>query len=233
MQTYTLIGAGGTGSHLLPTVLPYLERYHRDEDWQFVVIDGDNFAQSNLDRQLFDPNFMATNKATAMEKMYNRYPVIAVPKFIGAEDLSKMMGEGDTIFLGVDNYSIRALVEDRGLQLNDVVVINAGNETFDGSIQLWVREGGKNMTPKLTYGHPEIRYIGSDDRSTMSCQEAMNLPGGEQLIVANAAAANHMMTALYRYHQGHWKNGWTEFQFDLNAGTNIGIDMRVRKNWAK
>lgn len=233
MQTYILIGAGGTGSHFIGPALAYLDTYHREHgtEWQFVIIDGDNFEQKNLERQLFDPGFVAVNKAEAMTQMYNRYPVIAVPRFIGKDDLDQMMDEGDIVFIGADNHSIRALVQERAQALQNAVVINAGNEMHDGTVQLYVREEGVDQTPPLTFLHPEIVFVGSEDRSAMSCQQAAALPGGGQLILANQQAASWMLAALWRYHGGQWREGWTELNYDLLAGTVHHIDMRERRGW--
>jgi hypothetical protein len=234
MKNYMMIGAGGTGTHFVGPALAYLETYHRsrDEEWQFAIIDGDNFDSGNLERQLFDPGMVKQNKAEAMAKMYNRYPVVPVPHFIGRAELEQIFDHEDTVFICADNHSIRALVEERALQLDDCVVINAGNEMHDGNVQLWVRENGENQTPKLTYGHPEIKYNGPEDRAGMSCQQAAQLPGGGQLILANQQAASWMLAALWRYHENVWRTGWTELQFDLLAGTVHHIDMRERRNWS-
>lgn len=236
-KTYVMIGAGGTGSHFIGPGLAYLDGLHRDRGtaWQFVVIDGDSYTEGNLERQLFEPTLISANKAEAMAQMYNRYPVIAVPAFIGADDLKEMFGEGDTLLIAADNHSIRALVQERALELDNCVVINAGNEMHDGSVQLWVRENGANATPKLTYLHPEIIYTRADDRAPMTCQQAAALPGGGQLILANQQAAAWMLAALWRHETGAWREGWTEIQFDLSApGPDAlrPINMRERRNWA-
>lgn len=235
MQSYILIGAGGTGSHFIGPALAYLETYHRerDEQWQFVVVDGDNFEAKNLERQMFSPGLIATNKAEAMVQMYNRYPnLIAVPRFIGKVDLEAMMQDGDIVFIGADNHSIRRLVQDRALELDNSTVINAGNEMIDGTVQLFIRREGKNETPPITFLHPEIVYVGEEDRAPMSCQQVAALPGGGQLILANQAAALHMIEALYRFHHmPSLELNWTEISFDLAAGTVHHIDMRERRGW--
>jgi hypothetical protein len=241
VKTYIQIGAGGTGTHFIGPALAYLDSYHkereasgaRDGEWQYVIIDGDNYEDGNLSRQLFDPAMVATNKAEAMAQMYNRYPVRAVPRFIGRDDLQTMFMDGDIVFICADNHSIRALVQERALELPAAVVINAGNEMHDGSVQLFVRAGGENKTPPITFLHPEIVYIGEEDRQPMSCQQVAAMPGGGQLILANQQAASWMMAALWRLNEGLWTAGWTELNFDLVAGTVHHIDMRERRGWAK
>lgn len=232
-HNYLMIGAGGTGTHFIGPGLAYLETYHRErgEEWQFVVIDGDLYDVGNATRQLFDVGFVKQNKAEVMAMMYNRYPVIAVPAFIGKDDLERMFNEGDTVFICADNHSIRALVEERALELQNCTVINGGNEMHDGNVQLWIRENGKNLTPRLSYLHPEIAYSADTDRAPMSCQQAAQLPGGGQLILANQQSAAWMLAALWRRHTGDWKKGWTELQFDLKEATVYHIDQRENKNW--
>jgi hypothetical protein len=65
----------------------------------------------------------------------------------------------------------------------------------------------------------------------MTCAEAALLPGGEQLILANFSAAQGMLHALYRFHSGAWKTGWTESVFDLDNNTVHYMDFRERRGW--
>lgn len=233
MDRYVLIGAGGTGSHLIAPALAYLHAYQTNQKatWEFLVVDGDNYEYKNLERQLFDPDFVGQNKADALVSMYSRYPLVSIPKFIGKDDLVHLLPEHSVVFIGVDNYSIRALIVEHAMTLKNIVVINAGNEKSDGSVQLWVRENGKNMTPPLTFCHPEIQYIAIHDRSAMTCAQAAQIPGGEQLILANFTAAQNMLHALWRVHSGAWKEGWTESIFDLDKNMVEYINFRDRRGW--
>jgi len=235
MQTYFMVGAGGTGSHLLPALLTYLRAFHQnadDPEYQVVIADGDAFEEKNLARQLFEPGMVKYNKAEAMLHMYPGNPIIAVSRYIGEADIQKMIQPGDIVLICADNFSVRRLIVDWCKTLPDTVVINGGNEKHDGTVQLWVRENGENVTPPLTYGHPEIVYRAEDDRAPMTCAQAAELPGGEQLILANQASAHHMLTALWRFHTGNFRDGWTELVYDLMAGQTQHINMRERRNWA-
>ncbi len=235
MERYILIGAGGTGSHFIGPVLAYLNQTHRNDgkNWEFIIIDGDNFSAANLERQLFDPRFVGINKAEALASMYEQYPQVKfMPIFLGKEHLSDVLMDSSIVFIGVDNFSVRSLIADYAKTMDNVVIINAGNEKHDGSVQLWVRKDGKNLTPPITFAHPEITYKSEDDRSALTCAQAAELPGGEQFIIANMAAAQHMLTALWRFHTNAFTSGWTELQFDLLNGKVEHIDMRIIPNWA-
>jgi ThiF family protein len=246
MQTYFMVGAGGTGSHLLPALLTYLRNYHANQEndgYQVVIADGDIFEEKNLNRQLFTDGLVTINKAQAMLLMYPGHPMIAVDRYIGKADIEQMIQDGDCVLICADNFSVRHLIVDHAKTLDNVTVINAGNEELSGSVQLWVRENGENVTPPITYGHPEIVFRAEDDRSGMDCITAQQLPGGEQHILANMTAATFMLAAIARWHNGEFRVqdhniGWTELQFDLfskdlGAGVLVqAANMRERKNWA-
>jgi hypothetical protein len=184
-----------------------------------------------MSRQLFEPGMVKNNKAEAMAMMYNRYPVVPVGRFIGKTDLEEMFMDGDVVLIAADNHSIRRLVQDRALELKNAVVINAGNELSDGNVQLFVREDGVNMTPPITFMHPEIEFKSAEDRAAMTCQQAAALPGGGQLILANQQAAAWMLAALWRWHTNEWETGWTELVFDLRKGQVFHNDMRTWDGW--
>lgn len=235
-----MVGAGGTGTHLMPAMLAYLRAWHRNQgtEYQVVVADGDFFEEKNLARQLFDVGEVQANKAEAMLRMFPGHPMIAVARYIGAADIEQMVQDGDCVLICADNHSVRRLIADHVKTLDNAVVVNGGNELNDGSVQLWVRENGTNLTPPITFGHPEIKFIDEQDRSAMDCMAAAQLPGGEQTILANMTSANFMLLALRRWHSGEFRveghgRGWTELQFDLDAGLIEHIDMRDRRNWAR
>ncbi len=234
MQTYFMVGAGGTGTHLLPALLTYLRYHHLAGTYQIVVADGDIFEPKNLDRQVFEPGLTTVNKAEAMLLMHPGHPMIAVSRYIGKADIETMIQDGDCVLICADNYSVRSLITDHVRTLPNAVVINAGNELFDGSVQLWVRHDGENLTPSIKYGHPEIAFKDENDRAAMDCTTLAQLPGGGQTLVANMTAATFMLVALQRWHSGIYQDGgWTELQFDLQAGQIDHINMRERRNWAR
>lgn len=239
MQHYTVIGAGGTGTHLLPALLAYVTA-HEKGDWLLHVWDGDVVEPKNLARQLFDPSAITMNKAEAIVRRLNDPRMVAHTEYISEENIDAAIQNDDTVFICVDNFTVRRRVEDHALTLDNIVIINGGNEKFDGSVQLWVRQGGKNLTPRIGYLHPEIAVGLTDDRAAMTCTQAAALPGGEQTIIANMQSAAWMMTALWRYHEGLYtiaRKGspgpktWTELQFDAQAGTVEHIDQRMSSHW--
>lgn len=230
MNRYVMVGAGGTGTHLLHPLINYLNTHH-GKDYELGIIDGDEVEEKNLARQLFNPSDILVNKArAAVTPFSNLRNVIAVPEYLGDTNISRFITEGSVVLIAVDNFPVRSKIEQHCLTLQNVVVINGGNEEDSGSCQIWIRKDGINTTPVLSFLHPEINS-GGVDRAELSCQEVAQLPGGEQLIIANMASAMWMLTALMDYHREN--TSWTELQFDLPTGASYAMDHRERKGWAQ
>jgi hypothetical protein len=188
-----------------------------------AVMDGDNVEEKNLSRQMFRQGDITVNKATAaVGRFPDNFPLVAIPAYLGVEGI-EMIGEETIVLICVDNMPVRALIEDHCSTLNDCVVINGGNEEDTGSVQIWIRKDGKDVTPKLTFMHPEIR-TGTEDRATMSCVQVAAIKGGEQLITANMSSALWILQTLMAYHNNEIK--YTEVQFSLKDGKTYGMDLR-------
>lgn len=219
-QTYVLVGAGGTGSILMPPLLRYLTTYHRDrEPFVLAIIDGDEVEEKNLDRQLFDGADILSNKAAALASKFIN--TRAIPEFLDDDNIEQRVLDGDVVLIAADNYNVRARIERHGKTLDNLVVINGGNESRDGSVQIWIREKGHDMSPPLSRFHPEILIASEHDPAALDCIQRAQLPGGEQTIIANLMSAAQMLNALQHYHQvadGGGELSWHEVYFDLLTG---------------
>lgn len=232
-QRYALIGAGGTGSALIDPLVRYLTTHHGGTDpdvWQLGVIDGDAVEPKNLERQLFSEGAIGVNKARALATTFGLPGVIGIPEYLDRTNIARYLTEGVTVLIAVDNFPVRALIEDHVATLRDAIVVNGGNERHTGSCQVWVRQNGEDVTPRLSFLHPELR-AGGDDRAAMTCTQVAALQGGEQLIVANMASAMWMLTGLMQIQRN--TATWTEVQFDVTTGDTVGLDQRQRKGWQK
>jgi hypothetical protein len=79
--------------------------------------------------------------------------------------------------------------------LNDVTLISGGNEFTDGNVQIYVRKGGKDLTPDLCAYHPEIANPDDKLPEEMSCEELAN--SEPQLYFTNVWVATLMCAAFY------------------------------------
>lgn len=250
-NSYVMIGAGGTGTHLLAALCTYLEaRYSKsNEDWMLHIMDGDVVEMKNLERQLFTAGHITTNKAVAAASMLNNPDhVYGTPEYLSEDNMERYIRDGDTVFICADNFTVRKRIEDHARKLDNVVVINGGNEQHTGSVQIWVRQNKTNVTPRIGYAHPEIAVRVGDDRAEMTCVQAAALPGGEQILIANMMTATWMLAALWRHHNDidllelkydsdtdmtpePGPKTWTELHFDVREGTVDHIDQRLSPYW--
>ncbi len=230
MKSYLMVGAGGTGTHLLAPLISYLTTFHHDEDWRLGIMDGDSVEAHNLERQLFNPAAVTMNKAKAALLPYPHMKnVVAIEDYLGGGNIEDTIHDGDTVLICVDNFPVRSLIESYCNTLRNVTVINGGNERDTGSCQIWVRSDGKNDTPAMSFIHPEIHNPGID-RAELSCAEIATIPGGEQLIVTNMTSAMYMLLALMAVNTHDIT--WTELEFDLtNPKATVSTDYRVLEGW--
>jgi molybdopterin/thiamine biosynthesis adenylyltransferase len=232
-----MVGAGGTGSHLFHGL--YLYALAKGLDYHTIHIwDADNVEEKNLERQAFFQHDIGMNKAEALAQ---RFVTHTRPhkEYVGPNNIELVMQDGDIVFICADNMTVRRLINERAKQLDNVTVINGGNELTSGSVQLFIRKDGVNLTPPLDWFSPELA-IEDGDRSELSCADIAALPGGEQTIIANQTVAALMLAALWRADNLPWEATydplttpaqWTKFTFDHKAGTTQTSDVRLTGGW--
>jgi molybdopterin/thiamine biosynthesis adenylyltransferase len=201
------------------------------------VWDADLVEEKNLERQLFYEHEVGQHKSDAFA---SRWPssVSSHREYVGEDNISRVIADGDTVLVCADNMAVRRLVNERAKALDNVCVINGGNELYTGSVQLYPRRDGAPEAPALDFASPEFDPDNDDvDRSELSCAEIAVLPGGEQTMVANQTVAAMMMAALWRYDQDYHlpqeetPRTWTKMTFDHEQGLVQTADVRMLKGW--
>lgn len=199
VRKVVIIGAGGTGSILIPQAARYL----RSQKFQgnLVLVDGDSYSEGNAVRQTFAMSKVGMNKAKYQAMaVSSQLPdfgdrVTFVDKYIGQDDIEELVEENTIVINCADNNAIRKLVEDRVGELKNAAHICCGNELRDGQVQLFLRNNGKNLTPSIFVGSPHFNSL-ADDRSKMNCEAIAALPSGGQLIAANMMCATLALNFL-------------------------------------
>lgn len=227
MREFVLVGAGGTASYLMPALHRWLLSTFKD-DFTLLIIDGDVVENGNLTRQNHTLSAVGKNKAEALREAYPQH-TIAIKTYLSDKNIDKVIKEGSTVLITVDNWPCRKRIETHAATLQDVVVINAGNELYTGSVQVSIRQKGKDITPPMGFLHPEITNTG-EDRAKMTCAAVAALPGGGQTAIANQATATFILLALNMLEEKA-KLTWHEFHFDAAKGILESIDYRETKAW--
>lgn len=227
MMSVVMVGAGGTGSHLIHPLLQWLDAI---DEHVVHVWDADMVEQKNLTRQLFWSHEIGKNKAQCFEDRWPRQ-VVSHQQFISEENVEKAIQNEDVVLICADNMAVRRLINERAKKLESVIVINGGNELHTGSVQVFARHNNKNVTPSLDFFSPEFKAVDDGaDPATMSCAEIAQLPGGEQSIMANNTVAAFMLQALHRAYEADvysQDKQWTKLTFDIMAGTVQTSDVRL------
>jgi molybdopterin/thiamine biosynthesis adenylyltransferase len=228
-----VIGLGGIGSHLVTHLCRHLEASFPNEELHVTVIDGDTYEARNADRQEFpEIGNKAEITATRISKDYPGIEIEAKPHFITEENAFVMINSGDIVFMGVDNHATRKLVSAHCEALENIVLISGGNELNDGNVQVHIRKDGRELTPPITYLHPEIEHPQDRNPAEMSCEELIQ-SGSPQVFLTNLTAAVCMLNAfrmVSAYLAGKGDLVYSEQYFDVLTGKTDAV---LRKRSAK
>jgi hypothetical protein len=201
-----VIGLGGIGCIVLQYLTVFLKSL--DRPVRLVLVDGDRFEVANSSRMVFQK---VGNKAevkaaeTATLLGTSDVSVTAVPRYVTAENVGQLILPGDYVFLCVDNHPTRKLVSEHCGRLPAVLLFSGGNEGVDpprergtyGNVQVYLRQGGRDVTASLTRFHPEIANPKGKAPSDMNCAElAVSTP---QILFANLAVASAMLNGFFTY----------------------------------
>jgi molybdopterin/thiamine biosynthesis adenylyltransferase len=196
-ERVVLIGCGGIGNQLLDPLCRYLA--HRPEPRPLLVlVDGDVFEASNLNRQACSRSDLGTNRAEALARVARETGVAsqAIGELVDETNVGVIVREGDIVLLAVDNHRARAIVDRHLGSLDDATLISGGNDETDGNVQLVRRRDGTSVDGHLTEIHPEIGMATEEEPRGDGCQVmAAERP---QLLVTNLMVASAMLSCLWQ-----------------------------------
>jgi molybdopterin/thiamine biosynthesis adenylyltransferase len=196
MKKIKVIGAGGIGSILLPTLCRFLDT--SGEDAVISIIDGDSYELKNRTRQLFSE--LGNKAEVSVKKLSSEFKNLefhAKPEYLTDKSALYLLEDGDIIMSCVDNHKTRKLLSDFcAEELDEVVLISGGNAFTDGNIQIFIKQNGLNLClPIANEYHQEIMHPADKSPNELGCGELIaTVP---QLIFANNAVATLMLNAFY------------------------------------
>ena len=217
------IGIGGIGCALLPFLCRYLQ--YAGEPARLTLIDGDSFERVNAPRQAFSaPGNKAEVKSRELAREFEALAFRSVPEYVTPDNVARLIGAGSVVFLMVDNHASRNLVSRHVYSLADLTLISGGNDYEDGNVQVYVRQGGRDLTPSLTRYHPEIAHPQDRNPAALSCEELM-AAGAPQLLFANLMVASLMLNAFYAIRQG--RLNYSEVYLDIVPNLSRAVSRPV------
>ncbi len=217
MSRVVIIGLGGIGSNLVEPLCRFASFSQKEHvPKRIILIDGKAYKERNRERQKFSA--LANKAETTKEwlgSLFSDLVVEAKPCFVDENNILALIREGDMIFLGCDNHSTRKLVSEHISSLDNAMLISGGNELYDGNIQIYERKSGKDVTPPLTFQHPEIEKPVDRNPAELSCEE-LSKAGEPQLLPVNLTVATLMLNAFMAWVGGFLS--YYEIYFDLKTG---------------
>ena len=153
-----VIGCGGLGGYLI-------EQMARIGVGELVIVDGDNFDVSNLNRQLLsNPNTIGESKAhTAAQRIQHINPDIKVhvyPDMLTAENADILISGCDAVLDGLDNIASRKILKQACKKASIPYIF--------GAISGWVSQAAISMPDDdlIELIYPEQTQI--SDKSALS-----------------------------------------------------------------
>ena len=226
-----LVGLGGIGSKLAEDLARYMA-FSKNGPKELILVDGDTYSQSNLERQSAVESDVGQPKAKVwaetLAREFKALSIRSIDGYIGESGvkkdnvipIDKLSLEGSATLLGVDNHATRKLFSDYfEKEVQNGVLVSGGNNLVDGSVLVGVRVGGKSLTPPIDAFHPEIAKPGDKNPADLSCSELAKLEGGQQVIWANKMAACLIGNAFYAICEGSVE--------DLQRQSEIYFDVRL------
>ena len=202
-----VIGLGGIGSILARYLVLFLASL--PEEFRVLLVDGDAFEPNNNYR-MDVPSY--ENKAVAiMMEIGQRFgrdglAVRSKSQYLNRENQEDLIRDGDFVLLCVDNHATRKLASDRLGELQNGVLISAGNDGVGegergtyGNLQIYARQNGQVVCgAPLDFFHPEIANPEDVSPAEMDCME-LAAQGAPQLLPINLAMASAMLSAVVRF----------------------------------
>lgn len=176
----TLIGAGGTGSMILPAIVP---------TYDVEIYDGDDYEEKNITRQIFSADSIGRNKADTLAEVFNNghKDVTSVPHMItGNEAISS-----DVIICCVDNNNARLAAQSLADNHNIPLII-CGNEEWEPMAWLYLSEY------KYTDVNPYKRWdLGNlKEGRQITCAGSEVIEDNVQMPAANYCAGGNALCIL-------------------------------------
>lgn len=207
-----VIGAGGTGGQLIPS-LARLLAYHPNASGNVWIADGDVFEEKNQSRQLCGPDDLGKNKAEALSGHCNRQGLSTsyLPMFADKPALRRWLADPGPhlVVTTVDNDATRkAVIDVLQEQQGDWLHVTTGNaDNSDGKARIntsthWHgRLNGQSigLSPALLFDN--IANPSDDIPVAGTC--AAQAPSAPQLISANALSAVMALLVIQNLLDGH------------------------------
>lgn len=223
------VGCGGIAVNLAEDVARILfniaNKEGNEEVFDIIYVDGDLIEDKNLERQFF-PDVVGFSKSEALQAMIEdrwEHPNLryqSISSFFNEETIrifTKSWFKAPIIvFSCVDNNATRVFLEEQLCNLKDAILINGGNDETSGQAQVFIRQKGKDLLPRLTELDPEITVNEGGIPEDGHCLE--NGVSEPQTALVNKAVATAMLMLFRKVFPLGGPPEINEIRIDIDAG---------------
>ena len=219
-RTMIVIGCGGIFSYLWKPLMRMLS-YTKAAPKRVVLIDGDQFVASNLERQDMIQYDIMRNKADVyverIQQEFKDLKVQPLQEFVTHENIG-IISEDSLVLSCVDNHATRKLLADHARTLKNCIVLTGASDMVNGNVHVHIVKNGKEITEGIDTAHPEVAAGKDRNPGEMNCEERARLPGGGQQIASNVFTAALMVAMLWKLFDPKAKDltKQNEVLYDLN-----------------
>lgn len=227
-----VVGTGGTGGHLVPALSRLLAYHQSTQSSTLTVIDGDEFEEKNMTRQIVAPSQVGLNKARAMQDFCSYQGLTNVESredFISTSTFIPLLrnARSPMVVACVDNDATRLAII-KALEATcgdkDFFFISPGNsdgiEDVKGQTVWWGRIDGTNVGLNPVLAFPNIEAPQDSIPHKGSC--ALHAPSRPQLISANFMAASVTLMVIQNLLDGQIMREQSSLFFNLrNMKTSV------------
>lgn len=227
-----VVGSGGSGGHLIPALSRLLAYHQSTQSSTLTVIDGDEYEEKNMTRQIVAPSHVGLNKARAMKDFCSYQGLENVESredFISTSTFIPLLRNSHTpmVVACVDNDATRlAIIKalESTCENKDFFFITPGNsdglEDVKGQTLWWGRIDGTNIGINPTLAYPNIENPQDSIPHKGSC--ALHAPSRPQLISANFMAASVTLMVIQNLLDGQIMREQSSLFFNLrNMKTSV------------
>ena len=222
-----VIGAGGTGSMLIPLLARLLKFNPDTKDASITIIDGDDFETKNMTRQSMNTDDVGRNKASAiveecMRKGFDN--VTSIEEFIDKETFIPLLDESlcPLIIATVDNHASRSEIIsaiEEVCDTKDFFFITPGNsditEDPKGQVMWFGRIRGQKFGQNPKEYDPEIKNPVEPIPRKGSCMLLQE--SHPQLISANLRAASSTLDTIQNLLDGSLNPNHSQLHFNCRT----------------
>jgi predicted dinucleotide-binding enzyme len=207
-RSVKVVGLGGVGSPVAQALAQFLGT-SASPGTALYLVDGDAFEERNRARVAFDAggNKAASKARELSSTCGGAVAIVPVTRFVTPHNVRSLIGDGDVVFLAVDNHATRRCVSNRCRKLRDVVLISGGNDGIEegrdgtfGNVMIYERTAGRDVTSPLTRFHREIARPRDKRPDEVGC--AALARAAPQLLFTNLAVSAGMLAAFYGWLTG-------------------------------